>query len=44
MLTQHYSEHVERKPELEDPGTLGSIFTPARYDLDENRKGVRWSW
>ncbi|KAG0424443.1 hypothetical protein HPB47_028380 [Ixodes persulcatus] len=35
------SEHVERKLALQNPGILGSIPTPARFDLDEHRTGVR---
>ncbi|KAG0431992.1 hypothetical protein HPB47_021306 [Ixodes persulcatus] len=35
------SEHVERKLALQNPGILGSIPTPARFDLDQHRTGVR---
>ncbi|KAG0427907.1 hypothetical protein HPB47_025082 [Ixodes persulcatus] len=37
------SEHVERKLALYNPGILGSIPTPARFDLDEHRTGLTQS-
>ncbi|KAG0445159.1 hypothetical protein HPB47_019050 [Ixodes persulcatus] len=40
-LVHTSSEHVERKLALQNPGILGSIPTPARFDLDEHRTGVR---
>ncbi|KAG0433468.1 hypothetical protein HPB47_019879 [Ixodes persulcatus] len=41
-LAHTSSEHVERKLALQNPEILGSIPTPARFDLDEHRTGV-WS-
>ncbi|KAG0415375.1 hypothetical protein HPB47_007453 [Ixodes persulcatus] len=40
-LARTSSEQVERKFALQNPGILGSIPTPARYDLDEHRTCVR---
>ncbi|MDD9361792.1 MAG: hypothetical protein PV344_02560, partial [Anaplasma sp.] len=34
------SEHVERKLALQNPGSLGSVPAPARFDLDEHRTGT----
>ncbi|KAG0444070.1 hypothetical protein HPB47_014208, partial [Ixodes persulcatus] len=41
LKTHTRSEHVERKLALQNPGILGSIPTPARFDLNEHRAGVR---
>ncbi|KAG0415251.1 hypothetical protein HPB47_007584 [Ixodes persulcatus] len=36
-----FSDHVERKLALQNSGILGSSPTPARFDLNEHRTGVR---
>ncbi|CAN8003261.1 unnamed protein product [Ixodes pacificus] len=40
-LAHTSSENVERRLALQNPGTLGSIPTPACFNLDEHRTGVR---
>lgn len=42
-LKHRGSERVARKLALENPGTLGSRRSPARFDLDKHLAGKVWS-